>query len=135
MISMKKFIFAFLVPAIMIFATACSSKAAINANLLPENITNVELRYFYGGGAEGPRTLDNTETEELREWVSNLSLKHRTFKAEEAPSDLNGGKVYTFVVDDSELFAWFGGGKNAYIRYENEWYEIRNTSKPPLGLP
>ena len=83
-----------------------------------------------------PRTLDRTEIGELSSWVSKLSLTYRTFKQGEAPNDLNGGTDYTFTFNDGETsFAWVDIGTNKYIHYEDGWYEIRNTSETPLGLP
>ena len=133
---MKKFSFVFFVLAILFAVTACSDNTAIIDELVPENITDVELSGYYNGGVVEPRMLDQTEIEELSAWVSKLSLTHRTFKQGEAPNDLNGGTAYVFSFNDGELsFAWVDIGTNKYIHYEDEWYEIRNTSKSPLGLP
>lgn len=135
---MKKFSFMFFMLAILfvVTATACSDNTAIIDELIPKNITDVELSGFYGGGVVEPRMLDQTEIEELSTWVAKLSLTHRTFKKGEAPNDLNGGTAYVFSFNDDELsFAWVDIGTNKYIHYEDEWYEIRNTSKSPLGLP
>ena len=121
---------------LLVFAvTACSDNTAIIDEMVPQNSTNVELSIFDCGGVVEPRMLDQAEIEELSIWVSKLSLTHRTFKAGEAPSDLNGGTAYVFSFNDSETsFTWVDIGTNKYIHYENEWYEIRNTSKSPLDL-
>ena len=136
---MKKLsvIFIGLVILLCVTVTACSAEPEIIVELLPENITNVELSGFYGGGVEEPRMLNQTGIEELRAWVSELSLRHRTFKEGEAPGDYNGGTAYIFSFNDGETsFAWvnIGTKMNKYIHYENEWYEIMNTLNPPLDL-
>ena len=137
---MKKFILVFLGLAILLCAavTACSDRTVTIDGLIPKNITNAELSGHVHAEAEETRALTQTEIEELSAWVSKLSLRHRTFEAGEAPGDYNGGSAYTFSFNDGEAsFTWIdiGTKDNKYIRYENEWYEIRNTLESPLNLP
>ena len=63
-------------------------------------------------------------------------MKHRTYAERETPNKVwNGGVSYEFNVNDGEIsFAWVHSDK-VYILYDSEWYEIMNTSAPPLGLP
>lgn len=141
---MKKFSFVFLGLTILLCArvTVCSGKSvpdesvsAIIDELVPENITNVELSDFYNGSVVEPQALNQEEIEKMCAWVSLLSLTHRTFKEGEAPNDLNGGTAYSFSFNDGEIsFSWVNVGKK-YIHYEGEWYEIMNILEPPLDLP
>ena len=79
--------------------------------------------------------MTQEEIEELNAWLSELSLEHRTYAERKAPNEVwNGGSSYQFNVNDGELsFAWVYIDK-AYFRYDGEWYEITNTSAPPLNL-
>lgn len=72
----------------------------------------------------------------MNTWVSQLSLKHRTYAEGETPNRVyNGGIRYSFNINDGELlFDWLSIDK-AYIVYDGEWYEITNTSTPLLDLP
>lgn len=141
---MKKFRFVFLVLAILlcVTVTACSintapdeSMSSIVDELIPDNITNVELSIAQYGVVES-QMLTQTEIEELSAWVSQLSLTHRSFQEGETPGDGEGGRAYCFSFnDDAMSFSWIDIGKEQYILYEDEWYEINNTSEPPLDLP
>ena len=117
----------------------CSSKDAdissILGDALPEKITSIEVSGYYNGGVLEPWELTREEIEELNAWLSELSLKHRTYAEGEAPNEVwNGGTAYQFNVNDGQLsFAWTYIDK-AYFRYDGEWYEIINKSVPPLNL-
>ena len=133
---MKKFRFVFLGMTILlcVIVTACYGRTAssITDELVPENITNVELSLARGGVVES-RMLTQTEIEELSAWVSQLSLTHRSFQKGEAPGDGNGQTIYTFSFNnDAMSFVWVDTGKKHYILYKDEWYETKNTSEPPF---
>ena len=83
-----------------------------------------------------PWELTQAEIEELITWVSQLSLKHRTYAEGKTPNRVyNGGVGYSFNINDGELtFDWASIDK-AYILYDGKWYEITNTLTPPLDLP
>ena len=141
---MKKFRFSFLVLTILLCfsVTACSGKTApeesassIVDELIPDNITNVELRVAHNAELK-TQTLTQAEIEELSKWVSQLSLTHRSFQEGETPSEGDGGSAYIFSFNDDEMsFAWIDTGSKHFIHYEDEWYEITNTSEAPLDLP
>lgn len=140
---MKKYRFLFLSLAILLSfsVTACSGKtenmSSVIDELVPENITSVELGGGqYNGGWVEPRELSSTEIEDLNTWISQLSLSHKTFEKGNSPGDLAGGTGYTFNYNGDEIsFTWVDIGTGKYIYYENEWYEITNTSDAPLDLP
>ena len=135
---MKKYrlILSMLAVLLCITVTGCSSKdkgiSPILGDVLPEKITSIEVSGFYIGG-DWP--VAQEEIEELNAWLSELSLEHRTYAERKAPNEVwNGGSSYQFNVNDGELsFAWVYIDK-AYFRYDGEWYEITNTSAPPLNL-
>ena len=143
-ITMKRFRFIFLGLAILlcVTVTACSgetvpdeSASSIVDELIPDNISSVELSFAYDTELK-TQTLTQTEIEELSAWVSQLSLTHRLFQEGETPSDTEGGTFYGFSFNDDEMyFAWVDIGSKHFIHYEGEWYEINNTSEPPLDLP
>ena len=138
---MKKFsqILSIMVVLLCVMVTGCSSKdngiSPILGDALPEKITSIEVSGFYNGGDLEPWQLTQEEIEELNAWLSELSLKHRTYDEGKAPNEVwNGGSSYHFNVNDGELsFAWVYIDK-AYFWYDDEWYEIINKSVPPLNL-
>lgn len=137
---MNKYKFSILALAILLClsVTACSEDEKTASDLLiPENITSVELGGGqYNGGWVEPRELSQTEIEDLNTWVSQLSLIHKTFEEGNSPGELAGSTVYTFNFNGNETsFSWVDIGTEQYIHYDNEWYEITDTSDAPLGLP
>lgn len=117
--------------------TGCSNEGASSVidEIRPESITRIEVSAFYNGGDLEPWELTQAEIEELDTWITQLSLKHRTYAEGETPNRIwNGGVSYTFNINDGQTsFTWVYIDK-AYIYYEGEWYEIINTSTPPLDL-
>jgi len=136
---MKKFGSLLLALSIMLCftITGCSNESASSVidEVLPENITSIEVSGFRNGGELEPWELTQAEIDELRTWINQLSLKHRTYAEGETPNMVwNGGTSYGFNVNDGEVsFAWTNIDR-AYIQYDGEWYEITNTSNPPLNL-
>ena len=138
---MKKYrlILSMLAVLLCVTVTGCSSKdkgiSLILGDVLPEKITSIEVSGFYNGGDLEPWQLTQEEIEELNAWLSELSLKHRTYAEGKAPNEVwNGGSAYQFNVNDGELsFSW-ANIDTAYIQYDGERYEIINKSVPPLNL-
>lgn len=136
---MKRFGFIVLVLSTLLCTalTGCSKSNDISVinDAIPEEITSIEVSGFHGGSELQPWELTQEEIEELNVWLPELSLEHRTYAKGEAPNEVwNGGTSYRFNVNDGELsFNWVYIDK-AYIQYDDEWYEITNTSAPPLGL-
>ncbi len=137
--AMKKFSSALLALSILLCFTITGrsreSASSVIGEVLPENITSIEMSGFYNGGELEPWELTQAEIDALRTWIGQLSLKHRTYAEGETPNRVwNGGTSYGFDVNDGEVsFAWAYIDR-AYIVYEGEWYEITNTSDPPLDL-
>lgn len=135
---MRKFSYILLVLSILLCftITGCSneSTSSVIDEVLPESITSIEVSGYYNGELE-PWELTQTEIDELRTWIDQLSLEHRTYAEGETPNRVwNGGTSYGFNVNDGELlFDWVHSDK-VYILYDSEWYEIMNTSTPPLDL-
>lgn len=136
---MKRFGFMVLVLSALLCTAliGCSKSNDISVinDAIPETITSIEVSGFHGGSELKPWELTQKEIEELNVWLPELSLEHRTYAKGEAPNEVwNGGTSYRFNVNDGELsFNWVYIDK-AYIQYDGEWYEITNTSAPPLDL-
>ena len=140
---MKKYRFFFLALVILLCfsVTACSGETVPDESasstvdkLIPDNITNVELTVAHNAELK-TQTLTQAEIEELSEWVSQLSLTHRSFQEGETPSDGEGGSAYIFSFNDDEMsFAWIDTGSKHFIHYEDEWYEINNTLDAPFKM-
>lgn len=120
-----------------LIAAGCSGESAssVIGDAIPENITRVEASGYCNGELEAWE-LTQAEIEELNTWIARLSLKRRTYAEDKTPNRVyNGGVGYTFDINGGELsFTWSYIDK-AYIFYDGEWYEITNSSTPPLGLP
>ena len=135
---MKKSHLAALVSSMLscLIITGCSTENAssVIGEAFPENITHIEVSGFYNGELE-PWELTQTEIEELDTWIAQLSLKHRTYAEGEAPNEVYaGGVCYRFDINDGEMsFTWVHIDA-AYLQYDGGWYEITNTTTPPLGL-
>lgn len=140
---MKK-IYLFALLALFCFTfTGCSNgceqsdeqQSSLVDEMIPETIRCIEVSGFCNGGELEPWELNQEEIEELTEWISELSLIHKTYGEGEAPNEVwNGGTSYQFNINNGEkTFAWAYIDK-AYIQYDNEWYEIVNESVPPLNL-
>lgn len=116
--------------------TGCSNESAssVISEAIPENITRIEVSGYRNGELE-PWELTQAEIEELNTWIPQLSLKHRTYAEGESPNKVyNGGIGYTFNINDGEMSLTWSYIDKAYILYDDEWYEITNTSTPPLDL-
>ncbi len=137
---MKRFSFVVLVLSVLLCFTIiyCSKKNTLSTSsvlVIPENITHIEVRGSRNGSELEPWELTQAEIDEFCTWINQLSLKHRTYAEGETPNKVwNGGVSYEFNINDDEIsFAWVYIDK-AYIFYDSEWYEIKNTSTPPLDL-
>lgn len=110
-------------------------ESPVTIGMLPQDITQAEASGFYNGTELAPWKLEPEEIGELRAWAERLSLRHRTYAEGEAPNEIwCGGASYRFSLNGGEKsFAWLYIDQ-AYIRYGGEWYEITNTSVPPLNL-
>ena len=115
----------------------CSNESSpsVISEAIPENITSIEVSGYSNGNKLEPWGLTQTEIEELRTWVAHLSLEHKAYAKGEAPDEVwNGGISYDFNFNNGKLsFSWVFIDK-AYIWCNSEWYEIKNTSDPPLDL-
>jgi len=137
--AMKKFSSILLALSILLCftITGCSneSTSSVIDDVLPENITSIEMSGFYNGGELEPWELTQTEIDELRTWMNQLSLEHKTYAKGETPNRVwNGGTSYEFNVNNGEVFFAWVNIDRAYIVYDGEWYEIMNTSTSPLDL-
>ena len=119
-----------------LIVTGCSveNASSVISEAIPENIARIEVSGFYNGELE-PWELTQAEIEKLYTWITQLSLKHRTYAEGEAPSEVYaGGVCYSFNINGGDMsFTWIYIDK-AYIQYNGEWYEITNTTTPPLDL-
>lgn len=102
-IVMKKYnqILSMLAVLLCVTVTGCSSKdngiSPILGDAFPEKITSIEVSSFYNGGNLEPWQLTQEEIEELNAWLSELSLKQRTYAEGKAPNEVwNGGSSYQF---------------------------------------
>lgn len=68
------------------------------SEMIPENITRIEVSGSQNGGELEPWELDQEEIEELTEWLSELSLMHKTYSEGKSPNIIwNGGVSYELI--------------------------------------
>lgn len=70
-----------------LIVTGCSveNASSVISEAIPENIARIEVSGFYNGELE-PWELTQAEIEKLNTWITQLSLKHRTYAEGEAPA-------------------------------------------------
>ncbi len=119
---------------LIVIGYSSKNTSSVLSKAIPENITHIEVSGFYNGELE-PWELTQAEIEELNTWITQLSLKRRTYAEGEAPNEVySGGVCYSFNINHGEMsFTWTHINK-AYIQHDGEWYEITNTTAPPLDL-
>lgn len=82
---------------------------------MPETIKSVKMSGFHNGELE-PWDLNSTEIEDLKVWIGQLSLEHKTYKENEAPNEKwAGGISYSFNINDGELSFTYLSIDAAYI--------------------
>ncbi len=92
-----------------LIVTGCSveNASSVISEAIPENIARIEVSGFYNGELE-PWELTQAEIEKLNTWITQLSLKHRTYAEGEAPSEVYaGGVCYSFNINGGDMsFTW-----------------------------
>ena len=91
MIKIKFHLFALLI-FLYFTVTGCSDRRepsneqqlSVISEMIPENITQIEVSDFYNGEKLEPWELDEEEIKELAAWISELSLMHKTYGEGEA---------------------------------------------------
>ena len=136
---MKKLIALVLALVCALGLVGCDNSAQINDKskqviVLPSEVNAVEVSGYYNGSVinEGDFVVADLDT--FATWISQLSLEHRTFEEGKTPSETQaGGNSYHFNVNNGALsFTYADGGIEAYIVYNEEWYEVLNPSELPF---
>lgn len=112
--------------------TGCSKRENIISTQIPE-IEKVEIGGYYNGSVIEKWELDPAHFEDLKAWITQLSLRNKILAEDKTPNNWAGGDSYEFNMNDGELsFTYSDGGTEAYIWYKDEWYEVLNPTAPPI---
>lgn len=121
--------------SVSIILAGCSNKSVSKLNEVLPQIESVSICGYYDGNEITPLELDQSEIEELTTWISNLSMERRVFKEGEKPNEtFAGGNSYTFGLNNGEQSFTYADIDKPYIIFEEEWYEVKNPSDPPLEI-
>ena len=130
----KRWFLCGLVLAVSLILAGCSN-AESGIISLPDDVKTVVVIVDRNGSEMEPQELEQTEIDALLIWINQLSLTHRTYDEGKTPNLVwNGGSSYKFNINDNELSFSYVYIDKAYIHYNDEWYEIKAPSTPPLDL-
>lgn len=112
--------------------TGCSEQENIISTQISE-IEKVEIGGYYNGSVIEKWELDSAHFKALKAWIGQLSIKNKVLGKDKTPNNWAGGNSYEFNINDGELcFTYLDGGKEAYIWYNDKWYEVLNPTAPPI---
>ena len=121
----------FLLAAAFSFSACGSSKLQIT--LFPKEAASAEVIYTHAA-IPVAWEMEDEETEAVKAWADGLELQYVTFSEGSTPADTEGGMCYDFTINDGEsAFSYVDSGR-CYILFQNEWYEVKNPSEPPVEM-
>lgn len=131
---MKKLISFFSIALSLIALTACSSH--VNLSEISTNTSKIEVAYF-SCSEETKFDINNQEDiTQIENWISQMELKEKTFKAGEAPNEMAGGKAFVLTFynnsDSLSVLTYFDDGTDHHIQYDNQWYELKEPTIPEI---
>lgn len=126
---MKKYFLVLFCLLVIVFAVGCGT-----SDTLPEIDLSAPLDAYH---IQGTLVTEWQPSEEdaavIQQWYTSLEVKHKIFKKDESPADVEGGEVYNFSNEKNE-FSYVVGADN-YILVNNEWYLVKNPSLPSVEIP
>ncbi len=128
---MKKFFIVILL-ALLFSLTACANQSEkFSAEMLPNDIVRISVSHSRSNQVI-KWSIYGDEIEEWEKWLDKLSARKKNFEEGNTPGDVNGGEVYSFVINDEEASISYviNGVDDCYIFYENEWYAVSKPSNP-----
>lgn len=127
----KSLVLAVLLLGVLAF-TGCFKQENVISTQIPA-MEKVEIGGYYNGSVVEVWELDPADFEGLKTWIDQLSISKKTLAEDETPNNWAGGDSYEFNMNDGELcFTYLDGGKEAFIWYSDEWYEVSNPTDPPV---
>lgn len=129
---MKKWISIFSITIFpLLLSMGCSNAVAMSQLIdLPTAPTKIEITHFSCSPVE-EYTIDNQEDmTEMINRISGLKLKPVTFKEGESPDDMAGGDAYAVSFYPTTTLTqpiFVDSGAAAYVTFDEEWYELKNT--------
>lgn len=130
---MKKYIFLFSVVVFFVLAGCGEGNRSKEqfVSLIPEEVTEMTVTHIRSG-EETEYMIDGAKLDEMKNWASHLSMKHKVYKDGSTPGDMDGGEVYSFHMEGEYTeFSYIINGKNdCYILMGDEWYAVSNPTDP-----
>ena len=110
--------------------TACSAEFSVSELIDIGELKKIGAELYSCGGVE-TMTVANEEMDGFFAWLSDLKIRTVEFDQGETPADVEGGMCYDFDLNDGEqTFSCYFSQQEAYLRFEERWYEILNWSDP-----
>lgn len=100
--------------------------------MLPNNIEQITVNHYLSGEESEWIIKDDDEIEQWGKWLDNLSAQKKNFDEGDTPGDVDGGEVYSFVInnEESSISYIINGRDDCYLLFENEWYVVSNPNNP-----
>ena len=107
------------------------------AAYIADDVTKAEITHILGGQTQ-EWTAEGEMLNALRDWAAGLKYEHKTYAQGQAPGDLDGGEVYSFVLTEGDYpgFSYIiNGPADCHLLIEGEWFTVSNPSDPPITEP
>lgn len=117
---------------ILLSISACANQSnTFSIEMFPNNIEQVTVSHYLSG-EETEWTIKGDELEEWESWLESLSVRQMNFEEGNTPGDVDGGEVYSFVInnDKSSVSYIINGRDDCYLLFESKWYAVSNPTNP-----
>jgi hypothetical protein len=119
--------------AVMLFVlSACANQSnKFSIEMLPDQIEQIAVSHYLSG-EQTEWTIKGEELEAWKAWLGGLSARQKSFEEGSTPGDVDGGEVYSFVINNGESGVSYviNGPDDCYLLFEGEWYVVSNPTDP-----
>ncbi len=128
---MKKSLLIFTAVVLLLLSACANQSNKLSIEMLPSNIEQVIVSHYLSG-EETEWTIKGDELEEWESWLKGLSVRLMNFEEGNTPGDVDGGEVYSFVInnDKSSVSYVINGRDDCYLLFESKWYDVYNPINP-----
>ncbi len=128
---MKKSLLIFTAIVLLLLSACANQSNKLSIEMLPSNIEQVIVSHYLSG-EETEWTIKGDELEEWESWLKGLSVRLMNFEEGNTPGDVDGGEVYSFVInnDKSSVSYVINGRDDCYLLFESKWYDVSNPINP-----
>lgn len=128
---MKKSLLIFTAAVLLLLSACANQSIKFSIEMLPSNIEQVVVSHYLSG-EETEWTIKGDELEEWESWLKGLSVRLMNFEEGNTPGDVDGGEVYSFVINNekSSVSYVINGRDDCYLLFEGKWYDVSNPTNP-----